>query len=63
MNIIESISIIRLGDDDKKWDSVDVFNSFKAKKEILIKEPSNIDAQQGYQWASDCLVELFKSSS
>ena len=22
----------------KKWDSVDVFNSFKAKKEILIKE-------------------------
>lgn len=37
--------------------------SQKIYKEILIKEPSNIDAQQGYQWASDCLVELFKSSS
>ena len=24
--------------------------SHKKSKEILIKEPSNIDAQQGYQW-------------
>mgnify|MGYP001457589412 CR=1 FL=1 len=37
--------------------------SQKIYKEILIKEPSNIDAKQGYQWTSDCLVELFKSSS
>ena len=37
-DVIDSITILRVGDDAEKWNSVDIFNNFKAKKEILIKE-------------------------
>ncbi|MDA9977517.1 peptidylprolyl isomerase [Flavobacteriaceae bacterium] len=37
-DLIESITIVRVGDDAEKWNSLDEFNNFKAKKEILVKE-------------------------
>ena len=37
-DVIESISIIRVGAEAEKWNSIDVFNNFKAKKDIIIKE-------------------------
>jgi peptidyl-prolyl cis-trans isomerase A (cyclophilin A) len=37
-DIIESITILREGNDAKKWNSVEIFNNFIEKKEILIKE-------------------------
>ncbi len=54
-DIIDSISIVRVGDDAKKWSSVDVFNNFNAKKEIIIKE-SKLKEQQ----AIDSLSKDFK---
>ena len=37
-DLIEYITIYRVGDDAEKWNSLDEFNNFKAKKEILVKE-------------------------
>ena len=44
-DIIDSISIVRVGEDAEKWSSVDVFNNFNAKKEIFIKK-SKLKEQQ-----------------
>jgi cyclophilin family peptidyl-prolyl cis-trans isomerase len=44
-DIINSISIVRVGEDAEKWSSVDVFNNFNAKKEIFIKK-SKLKEQQ-----------------
>ncbi len=37
-DVIDSIIILRVGDEAEKWNSTDVFNNFKNKKEILIKQ-------------------------
>ena len=37
-DVIDSIIIIRVGDEAEKWNSTEVFNNFKDKKEILIKQ-------------------------
>ena len=37
-DVIDSIIILRVGDDAEKWNSTEVFNDFKDKKEILIKQ-------------------------
>ena len=37
-DVIDSIIILRVGDDAEKWNSIEVFNDFKDKKEILIKQ-------------------------
>ena len=47
-DIIDSISIVRVGEDAEKWSSVDVFNNFNSKKEIFIKE-SKLKEQQAIE--------------
>jgi cyclophilin family peptidyl-prolyl cis-trans isomerase len=47
-DIINSISIVRVGEDAEKWSSVDVFNNFNSKKEIFIKE-SKLKEQQAIE--------------
>jgi peptidyl-prolyl cis-trans isomerase A (cyclophilin A) len=37
-DVIDSIIILRVGDEAEKWNSTEVFNNFKDKKEILIKQ-------------------------
>ena len=37
-DVIDSIIILRVGDEAEKWNSTEVFNNFKEKKEILIKQ-------------------------
>jgi peptidyl-prolyl cis-trans isomerase A (cyclophilin A) len=37
-DVIDSIIILRVGDEAEKWNSTEVFNDFKDKKEILIKQ-------------------------
>ena len=37
-DVIDSITILRVGDEAEKWNSTEVFNDFKDKKEILIKQ-------------------------
>jgi FKBP-type peptidyl-prolyl cis-trans isomerase len=37
-DVIYSIIILRVGDEAEKWNSTEVFNNFKDKKEILIKQ-------------------------
>lgn len=37
-DVIDSIIILRVGDEAEKWNSTKVFNNFKDKKEILIKQ-------------------------
>jgi peptidyl-prolyl cis-trans isomerase A (cyclophilin A) len=37
-DVIDSIIILRVGDEAEKWNSTEEFNNFKDKKEILIKQ-------------------------
>ena len=37
-DVIDSIIILRVGDEAEKWNSTEIFNNFKDKKEILIKQ-------------------------